>query len=426
MNAIRVVLAIAWKELLILWKDRGALAVLFLLPLLFSSLIGSMNASMARSAAQSATGSSQSAPTVEIFLVNQDIGLYGTQVMQVLKGIDFLRVSEVTSVEEADRQVAEGKTKKLAAVVIPPDFSQKIDAYEQTAVRVIVDPTKQDYTSIITGIMNNVVAEIALQGEIGYGIREVMARSNLFDQADAQTRRMIEGQTLGAIMTQVQAMQRQPVIAVTSEDMAGAEEKKEWNAFSWEVPAFTVMFAFFLIGVVAGTFWSEKEEGQLRRLLSAPIGRWTIIAGKMLGYMVVVFLQVILLFGIGNLAFGMPLGKSPLGLVVVTLVLALVSTSLGMLIAALSCSAKQADGLGTMLGFVLGALGGCIFPFFTGNYGGTLRTISQFTPHAHALQGYLKLIENNATLVQVLPQVGILALFAVVFFGISAWRLRLD
>ncbi len=426
MNAIRSMLAITWKELQILAKDRGALAVLFLMPLLFASLIGSMNLSMAKSAAKSATGATQ-APTVEIFLINQDGGPYGAQVTQVLNGLDFLRVEELTNVADADRQLAEGQTKKLAAVVITSDFSQMVDAYERTSVEVIVDPTKKDFAGIVTGIMNNVVAEITLQGEIRYGIRSVMAETKAFDQADPQVRRMIEGQSLGAIMTQLQAMRQQPAISVRSEDLAGAEEERTaWNPFSWEMPAFTVMFTFFLVSTIAASIWMEREGGMFRRLLTAPLSRSTLIAGKMLAYVIVVFLQVAVMFGVGRLAFDMPLGSSPLGLLLMTLALALAATSLGMLVAALARSEKQADSLGVLLGFVLAGIGGCLMPFFSGDYGSLMKTVSQFTPHAHALVGYINLIEHNASLTQILPQIGAVLAFAAAFFGVSVWRLKLN
>jgi hypothetical protein len=42
------------------------------------------------------------------------------------------------------------------------------------------------------------------------------------------------------------------------------------------------------------------------------------------------------------------------------------------------------------------------------------------------MMGYIKILEDNAGLIQVLPQVGIVLAFAAAFFGISVWRLRLD
>jgi hypothetical protein len=60
----------------------------------------------------------------------------------------------------------------LAAVVIPADFSTRVDAYEPSRIQVIVDPTQEQYASIITGIMNEVVGPVVLPGEIQYGIQK--------------------------------------------------------------------------------------------------------------------------------------------------------------------------------------------------------------------------------------------------------------
>ena len=141
--------------------------------------------------------------------------------------------------------------------------------------------------------------------------------------------------------TQVQQMRQNPVIAVEGEAVAGAEELQPWDPITYYIPGFTVAFAFFLIGQMATTLLREKEEGTFRRLMSSPMPRGSIIGGKMLAYMIVVFLQVIVLFGVGYALFQMPLGESPLALLLLTLALALASASMGMLLGAL-CTHQQA------------------------------------------------------------------------------------
>ena len=81
--------------------------------------------------------------------------------------------------------------------------------------------------------------------------------------------------------------------------------------------------------------------------------------------------------------FQMPLGQSPLGLLLLTLALALASTSLGMLLGAVCRTSKQAENLGTALGFILLALGGSIFPLFLSE--GFMGTLSRLTPNAWAI-----------------------------------------
>lgn len=57
---------------------------------------------------------------------------------------------------------------------------------------------------------------------------------------------------------------------------------------------------------------------------------------------------------------------------------------------------------------------------------GCLRTAGLIAPHAWALDAYQDLLVRGYGLLEVLPKVGVLAIFAAVFFGIGAWRFRFE
>ena len=129
------------------------------------------------------------------------------------------------------------------------------------------------------------------------------------------------------------------------------------------------------------------------------------------------FLQILLLFGVGVVFFKMPLGSSPAGLILTTVALAMAATSLGMMIGALAKNSKQAGNLGTLLGFILMVVGGCIFPLF--RQGGVISVISYLTPHAHAVNAYMRLMADGMTLSGVYLHILALLGFAVLFFSVS-------
>jgi ABC-2 type transport system permease protein len=188
------------------------------------------------------------------------------------------------------------------------------------------------------------------------------------------------------------------------------------------------MFVFFIVGMASAALLRERETGTLRRLLAAPIPRGAIIGGKMVAYMLLACAQVAVLFGVANLLLDMPLGNSPLGLVILTLVVAFVATALGMLVAALARTAQEADSVGTILAFVLAGIGGAI-PISAAplaRSGGVIAIVSGITPHSHALEGYYRLMAENATIGQILPQIGILVGMGVVFFLIAVRRFKFD
>jgi ABC-2 type transport system permease protein len=418
MQAIYDTLSVAGKELRLILADRGALAILLLFPILLGSLFAGLNLMF----------SDEENPNIllKVTFVNEDSGVFGGQVVKSLQSIDELSVEAAGSIELAEQKVTDGEA--AAAIIIPADFSDNIYAYTPTAVEVIVDPAEPEGASIVTGIMNQVVAEVTIWGEIQYGIHTILSESELLDQASPEELRGIEAQNLGVVMTQLNELRRNPAISVASEDLEGVEVEGGIELFiTFLFPAFTVMFIFFIVGAESSSLLQERDTGTLRRLLAAPIPRWTVIAGKMLAYGLLVCTQVAVLFTLGKVLFGISLGSSPLALVAITVLVAFVAVSLGMLVAAFARTPKQADNVGMILGFILAGLGGA-FPLWPPIFrsAGFIGTLAKFTPHAHALEGYYSVMAENASFTQILPQLGFLFLMGMVFFLVAAWRFKFE
>jgi ABC-2 type transport system permease protein len=431
MNTIRNSLRMARKDLKVLFKDRGQLAVVFALPLLFSLLYGGIAAN--RSESESPGG--ESGLVINAYLVNGDQGPYGAQVEEALRGIGPLRLHALRSVDVADEKVADGQA--AAAIIIPADFSAQLDANQPVGVQLLKDPAQQAEARAVAGILNNALTELSVMAEIQYGIRAVFEKTGALEGVAPEVARAAQAQTMGAIWTGVQEIRQSPAITVQSQNLAGEVTEISYGAAAsaFFTPSFSTMFAFFLIGVMAESIVREKEAGSFRRLLAAPVHRGTIVAGKMLAFVGVVYLQMLLVFGVSNALFGMPLGDSPLGLLALTLALALAATGLGLLLGSIARTSKQAGIIGMLLGFVLllasGLLG--LAPSLSGNQAdlglpteGLQYYVSQLTPHIHAVEGYVKLILEGAGVVDVLPNMLILLGFGVVFFLIGVWRFRYE
>jgi ABC-2 type transport system permease protein len=419
MQAIYNTLSVAGKEIRLIAADRGTLAILILLPILLGSLFAGLNIM---------ANTSDESPDIllEVSLVNEDPGVFGGEVAKTIGSIKELNIESLDSINEAEQRVIKGEV--AAAIIIPADFSENIDAYAPTAIEVIVDPAQPESASIVTGIMNQVVGEVTIWGEIQYGVRTIMEESGLLVEASPEEQRAIEAQNMGVIMTQLNELRRNPAISVISENLEGVKVEGGIGLFlTYLFPAFTVMFIFFIVGGESASLLQEREAGTLRRLLAAPIPPWTIIAGKMLAYGLLVCLQVVILFTIGYVLFDITLGQSPLALITITVLVAFVAVSMGMLVAAFAKSAKQADSVGTILAFVLAGIGGA-FPLWPPIFraGGFIGILSKFTPHAHALEAYYSVMAENAIFTQILPQLGFLLLMGTVFFLIAVWRFKFE
>jgi ABC-2 type transport system permease protein len=420
MKAIGDTLSIAWKEILQLSKDRGSLAMMFLLPLLLGAMMGAANLTMG-------DDGDEAIILLHVNLVNQDSGAFGTEVTKAIKEIDELDVEVYSTVAEAEAPVAEGEA--AAAIIIPASFTADINAYSPTSIEVIVDPGQPESASIVTGIMKQVVDEVTIWGEVQYGIRTILEESGVLAGAGEEQQRAVGAQTLGVIMTALGEMRRTPAIGVVSEDLEGVKSEN-WVStfFALMFPGFAVMFIFINVTWSSSSLLTEREVGTLRRLLAAPLQQGSVIAGKMLAYTLLACTQVVVLFSVASIGFGMPLGQSPLGLVVHTIVVGMTSAAMGMMVAALAKSASQAGNIGIILGLILAAIGGCISmsgdPVFRGE--GFMGTLAKITPHAHAMDAYYSLMAENATLFNILPQMGIVLAFGAVFFLIAVWRFRFE
>jgi len=418
-NPLRAILSVAWKDLQVILKDRGFLVVVIFLPSVFSTLFGTIN--------QKNIDNSRRSITLPIAVVNQDDGLYGPQITKVLGEIEGFKVTTLDTPAAAEEQVRNSQV--MAAILIPQGLSQNVNTYQPSEIQVLIDPTQAAYARIIPGILKEVISPAVLVGELSYGIRTLLADYTPYQQADSATQRGLEAQSLAVNMAQVQKEQSDPWVRVqavtsTGKDLVIVPD----NLFAMVVPSFTVMFAFFIVGAMAADLLKERQEGTLRRLMTAPMPRWTIIAGKMLAFVVIVIAQVALIFGGANLIFDMPLGRSPLALALLTIAMGLAATGLGMMVAAISKTDRQADTTGLLLGFILSALGGCfafgVVPLYKS--GGTPELITRFIPHSYALRGFDALMIEGKGLVDVLPDVGVLLGFALLFLLVAAWRFRYE
>jgi hypothetical protein len=189
-------------------------------------------------------------------------------------------------------------------------------------------------------------------------------------------------------------MLTEPAIAVQTEAVVGGKPTAPVSVFSLIAPGMSVAFAFWVAGEVAQTLHREKDEGTLRRLLSAPVSRLEIIAGYILAYTAVVFLQVVVLFAAAGVIFGMPLGESPAGIILVAVALGMTVSAFGLMMGSPARSGKQADSIVFVLGFILGGLSGALImtwpPFYRAE--GFMGTLARLTPHGPALEGYTRLL----------------------------------
>lgn len=171
----------------------------------------------------------------------------------------------------------------------------------------------------------------------------------------------------------------------------------------------------------AAALIQSRRYGVSRRMVSTPTSLRAIVVGEGFGRWSIGMFQALYIMTATAVIFDVNWGDIPTAIVVVALFSA-VAAGAAMLIGAVMQNDEQAAGITVMAGLALGALGGSMLPLEL--FGSTMRTIAHITPHAWAIDAFNEMGRHGATLLDVLPQLGVLAAMALALIALASWRLR--
>lgn len=164
----------------------------------------------------------------------------------------------------------------------------------------------------------------------------------------------------------------------------------------------------------------ERLRGTLKRMLVMPTSRALILGGKVLATVLAGLLQIAILLIGGAVVFNVGWDKAPLAVTAISVTFALAVAGMGLLVATFVKTAGQASSVVTGLAMTTAALGGAWFPLEVTPP--LFRQIVQVLPATWAVRAYEDILARSATLVDVLPTVGVLLGFAVLFTVIGVLR----
>ena len=192
---------------------------------------------------------------------------------------------------------------------------------------------------------------------------------------------------------------------------------------TFDASASTMLLLFIFITSLAGSvaLIETRKLGLARRMLSTPTPTTAILAGEALGRFAIALLQGLIIILGSALVFGVNWGD-PAGAALILVVFCLVGAGAAMLLGSVFNNDQQASSVALLLGLGLAALGGSMAPLEI--FPETMRTIAHFTPHAWGNDAFADLVRRDGGVADILPEVGVLAAFAVVLLSLATWRLR--
>jgi ABC-2 type transport system permease protein len=418
---MRTLFEIARQDLRIFLASRGNLVGLLFTPVLMTLIIGFVNGGMF-----------SSGPTlIRVDVIDNDQSELSREFVDALRSAnDTLVLCPMDGSEEVNCRInngvsfSEGEVEDrllegttLAAIEIPPGFEADVRTYKPVEITYY---SKEDFNapSFIRQAVDAALQQVngaAVAAQVGsevlgpiYG-QELPA--DLEDQLYEQAASLWAAEPVAIVYQQSGEVQQASAL------------KSLQVGLGQSVPGMGSMFVMFTVFGGMTTLIVERKEWTLQRLASMPISKAQLLGGKILARFSLGLLQYLVVFAVG-LAIGMPLGESPLGLVLVAIGFTLAITALSFALGSRLENEQQASGFGLLLSLILAPLGGAWWPLSI--VPRFMQVVGHISPIAWAMDAFSSLIFENGSVGSILLPVGVLVGFAALAFVFAVRTFRYE
>ena len=418
MNVFNITL----KDLQIFIKDRSSVVMLFLMPFIFIVAFAAIGKDVDFSEGASL------ADKLDLVVVNLDPN--GAAAQQFLTSLEESGGVKPVFQDQAETEDQLNQAALGYALFIPTNFSADLEAGRQVNLRLAIHPLAEE-TNLIT--VERAVSRAARAYLMVAYLNQGLQQMGEMQAADPQAADAFSMQRIQAQVEEQQAQAAQrPLISVV-QTAVGQKTSTDVNLpglGETTVLGMAVLFVFLSAQNTAMSIFKEKKLGSFRRLMAAPIQKAALLAGKLLPNLILCLVQLAVIIITGAFILQL-LGLKPLSLGsdwiaigVVSIAMALCSTSLGILIIGIAKTEGQIGGLSSVLMFVAGILSGSFIPLFLFPEG--MVNIVRFLPLYWANQAFYGMAFRGQTLVNLWPNIIAMLVFTVVFFSIGLWRFKFD
>jgi len=409
---IPTLLRVSWTNLR---RDRVAQALVFLLPIIFFSIFATVFGNQGRNRT----------PKIRVAVVDQDGSELSRRIVEGLKQEKSLRVQTAADAEGRGTALDAAGAEKLVrngdvpvAIVLPKglgDTAAAFGASSQTVrIKLLSDVSDPVAPQMVNGLLQKVsmtaAPDLMMQGgmkqfEKYAGALTPQQRSAVdtwLPQLRSETRAGTAGRTADSAFG----------IGVETVDVMRQGKSDGESLIAFYAAGIGVMFLLFSVTGASGSLLDEMDTGTLDRVLSTRLGMGGLLLAKWIFIAFLGMMQLSVMFLWGRLAFGLDLFHHIPGFLVMTLFTASAASAFGLVLATLAKTRAQLSGFSTILILTMSALGGSMFPRFLMSE--TMQKIGLVSFNAWALDGYVKVFWRDAKLIELLPQLGVLAAWTIV------------
>jgi ABC-2 type transport system permease protein len=398
---MKKILAIAWKDAIIRFASRSELLFFIVLPLVFTFLLAG------------GTPQGDEDPRNVLMVVDEAKTTISQQIIAELEKSTAVR-PEVLAREEAQNLFDDRRADVV--LIIPAGID--IDSLQSSSaeVELLQQPNN----------LNATVAERAVSTALRRVSSSISAAQNAVKQresiqpfaSDSERQSYFEASLELAQTIQNDAPERVTLVEGKTEDRVDYDPRANTSAGQLITWVFIPLFG------ISALFAYERQQGTLRRLLTTPASKATFLLGTIAGQVAMALVQMSLLVGFGILVMRLNWGRDPIALFIILLTSALAAAAFGTTMGTFIKSEGQASGLSVMFGMVFALMGGCWYPLEL--FPPAIQNAVRVLPTTWAMQGMLDLVLRGGGLQEVLPEAGVLLVFAAIFFSLGVWRFHYE
>jgi len=368
-----MLIAIVKKELLQLRRDPRLIGLIVVMPLLLLILFG--------------VALKLELSNVRLAIYDADKSIFSDQIKTGLWSEGYFDLYNVDSKEQIVEDIRAGKAK--AGLYIAKDFSAKLVENNQPHIVFYADGTMP---SLATAIKYH-----------SAGATDDSVKNDMYF-SDADSERVVVAQD--------------PFIMDT-EILFNPDEKETWFFLPGVIGILIMQVALILTGI---SLVREREKRTLEQLLVTPVAKFTLIAGKLLPYILIALADFYFILGAGWTLFDLPQPSSQGLLFLLALSFVAVMISLGLFISLVANTQQQAMFFALFIIIPSVLLSGFIFPLEA--IPSQVRFISYAIPFTYFVEVMRGLLIKHTHFSDLLDNFAVLFGFVVFFVTLSTVKFK--
>jgi ABC-2 type transport system permease protein len=390
--------ALVRKDLVLYFSNRRALVMSILAPIVIAAFFGAI------------FGSGTDKPTrIPIAFADADASALSKAVAAAVKGDLAFEVKEG---DEAAAVALARAGKVRAAVVLPAGFGDQarralLAGAAKPVVAVHYDPSQATAMTLVRGLLAQHVMK-ALGDSLGGGAGGAGAAGAAVDGSGRALPSGAVGASAFSLPYTTQAVE------------STSRTDRPYNGYAHSFAGMGVQFILFMgIEVGVGVLLARRL-GLWKRLRAAPLSRALLLGSHIASGAITALVLLAIIYAAAIAIFHVRIDGSVAGFVGIAFAFALLTSSFGLLIAAIGKTPEATRGLAIFATLVMVMLGGAWVPSFV--FPPWLQTASLVVPTRWAVDGLDAMTWRGLGFDAAIAPIAVLLAFSALFAAIAIWR----